>query len=97
MKYDYRKEVISTLLRINITRKSFQQPMEKEEEQSTQAKHQTEDRQFGGVLVTTQAEKNQDKAAGVRQQRRVYNKVGRNDPCPCGSGKKYKHCHGKNT
>jgi predicted aspartyl protease len=23
------------------------------------------------------------------------NKVGRNDPCPCGSGKKYKHCHGK--
>ncbi|NLC66997.1 MAG: hypothetical protein GX752_08755 [Clostridium sp.] len=23
------------------------------------------------------------------------NKVGRNDPCPCGSGKKYKKCHGK--
>ncbi|HOE94294.1 MAG TPA: SEC-C metal-binding domain-containing protein [Candidatus Cryptobacteroides sp.] len=22
-------------------------------------------------------------------------KIGRNDPCPCGSGKKYKHCHGK--
>ncbi|WP_415877815.1 SEC-C metal-binding domain-containing protein [Azospira inquinata] len=21
--------------------------------------------------------------------------MGRNDPCPCGSGKKYKHCHGK--
>jgi preprotein translocase subunit SecA len=21
-------------------------------------------------------------------------KVGRNEPCPCGSGKKYKHCHG---
>jgi preprotein translocase subunit SecA len=26
---------------------------------------------------------------------RVDHKVGRNDPCPCGSGKKYKHCHGK--
>jgi preprotein translocase subunit SecA len=26
---------------------------------------------------------------------RVGEKVGRNDPCPCGSGKKYKHCHGK--
>ena len=25
---------------------------------------------------------------------RTYPKVGRNDPCPCGSGKKYKHCHG---
>jgi preprotein translocase subunit SecA len=26
---------------------------------------------------------------------RQAQKVGRNDPCPCGSGKKYKHCHGK--
>ena len=26
--------------------------------------------------------------------RRTVPKVGRNDPCPCGSGKKYKHCHG---
>ncbi len=25
----------------------------------------------------------------------VAEKVGRNDPCPCGSGKKYKNCHGK--
>jgi uncharacterized protein YecA (UPF0149 family) len=23
-----------------------------------------------------------------------WDKVGRNDPCPCGSGKKYKKCHG---
>ncbi|WP_395140631.1 preprotein translocase subunit SecA [Schlegelella aquatica] len=30
----------------------------------------------------------------VRQQ---VPKVGRNDPCPCGSGKKYKHCHGRLT
>lgn len=28
------------------------------------------------------------------QPRRVQSKVGRNDPCPCGSGKKYKHCCG---
>jgi preprotein translocase subunit SecA len=26
---------------------------------------------------------------------RVAGKVGRNDPCPCGSGKKYKQCHGR--
>ncbi|MBP9549862.1 MAG: SEC-C domain-containing protein [Chitinophagales bacterium] len=26
---------------------------------------------------------------------RVEKKVGRNDACPCGSGKKYKNCHGK--
>ncbi len=29
------------------------------------------------------------------QQRRVDERVGRNDPCPCGSGKKYKACHGR--
>ncbi|MBE5796268.1 MAG: preprotein translocase subunit SecA [Clostridiales bacterium] len=35
---------------------------------------------------------------GVQQPRRVKasDKVGRNDPCPCGSGKKYKQCCGKN-
>ncbi len=29
------------------------------------------------------------------QVKRTTPKVGRNDPCPCGSGKKYKHCHGR--
>ncbi len=29
--------------------------------------------------------------------RRTAPAVGRNEPCPCGSGKKYKHCHGKRT
>jgi preprotein translocase subunit SecA len=31
---------------------------------------------------------------GQTSQRRTGDKVGRNDPCPCGSGKKYKKCHG---
>jgi uncharacterized protein len=26
----------------------------------------------------------------------AYAKAGRNDPCPCGSGKKFKQCHGQN-
>ncbi|GGX69384.1 preprotein translocase subunit SecA [Saccharospirillum salsuginis] len=36
-------------------------------------------------------------AGGQPQQPQVRQgqKVGRNEPCPCGSGKKYKHCHGK--
>ncbi len=38
-------------------------------------------------------------AAGAAAQPFIRDgqKVGRNDPCPCGSGKKYKHCHGKLT
>ena len=35
-----------------------------------------------------------DAAAPVQQVVRGQEKVGRNDPCPCGSGKKYKKCHG---
>jgi len=34
-------------------------------------------------------------AATARQATGQWPRVGRNDPCPCGSGKKYKHCHGK--
>ncbi|MBO7465551.1 MAG: SEC-C domain-containing protein [Bacteroidales bacterium] len=31
----------------------------------------------------------------VTQPIKVEKKIGRNDPCPCGSGKKYKNCHGR--
>jgi len=37
----------------------------------------------------------QEATAGRRQPVRVEKKPGRNEPCPCGSGKKYKHCHGQ--
>jgi preprotein translocase subunit SecA len=34
---------------------------------------------------------------GAGAPRRQVEKVGRNDDCPCGSGKKYKKCHGATT
>ena len=34
------------------------------------------------------------KQGEARPHRRESPKLGRNDPCPCGSGKKYKKCHG---
>ncbi|MHC4493608.1 MAG: SEC-C metal-binding domain-containing protein, partial [Planctomycetota bacterium] len=33
-------------------------------------------------------------AQAAQPKQRAMPKVGRNDPCPCGSGKKYKKCHG---
>ena len=42
--------------------------------------------------VVGQAQSKQE--APKAQPVRVDKKVGRNEPCPCGSGKKYKHCHG---
>lgn len=44
-----------------------------------------------GVQVIRTDKKTPQKAATQ------YSGVGRNDPCPCGSGKKFKHCHGKNA
>jgi preprotein translocase subunit SecA len=35
------------------------------------------------------------RAPAVEQVIRQGRKVGRNEPCPCGSGKKFKHCHGQ--
>ncbi|MBL1215148.1 MAG: preprotein translocase subunit SecA [Ignavibacteriae bacterium] len=41
------------------------------------------------------AQENEGAKRGKQKPVRVEEKVGRNDPCPCGSGKKYKQCHGK--
>jgi preprotein translocase subunit SecA len=46
----------------------------------------------GNELETSVAE---PETAKVQTVLREEPKVGRNDPCPCGSGKKYKYCHGQ--
>ena len=38
---------------------------------------------------------NRDGNNGSARKQRVSAKVGRNEPCPCGSGRKYKKCHGR--
>ena len=44
-----------------------------------------------------QAARNAGRPQGPTQPIKAEPKIGRNDPCPCGSGKKYKNCHGKNA
>ncbi|MDR2500072.1 MAG: preprotein translocase subunit SecA [Treponema sp.] len=58
---------------------------------------------FAGGPVSAREPKNAGRRFGAAPQPvpeavtvvRTYPKVGRNDPCPCGSGKKYKFCHGR--
>jgi preprotein translocase subunit SecA len=38
---------------------------------------------------------NADKASRDPNNPETWGKVGRNEDCPCGSGKKFKHCHGR--
>jgi preprotein translocase subunit SecA len=47
--------------------------------------------------VANSGNPNQQIVEKVQQVVRTEKKIGRNDPCPCGSGKKYKACHGVNA
>jgi preprotein translocase subunit SecA len=49
----------------------------------------------GGELIGEGNEYHDPSLASRPEPVRVGPKVGRNDPCPCGSGKKYKSCHGR--
>ena len=56
--------------------------------------------QFGGAATGTGSSGGASAVAEASRPEgatvvRAGAKVGRNDPCPCGSGKKYKHCHGR--
>ena len=46
------------------------------------------------AAVADLADLTHDERYRVATVRRDAPKVGRNDPCPCGSGRKFKHCHG---
>jgi preprotein translocase subunit SecA len=50
----------------------------------------------GFKMTPEQSDQMQNQGDGAKRMPvKVGPKIGRNDPCPCGSGKKYKHCHGK--
>ena len=83
------KEIISFLMKCGLP--SGQQELNIQEARTrrrdnTALKTRKEDVQKFGFR-TQQEEKTQPV--------KVEKKVGRNDLCPCGSGKKYKHCHGQ--
>ncbi|WP_288253142.1 preprotein translocase subunit SecA [uncultured Hydrogenophaga sp.] len=70
-------------------------------EQISQAAEQMEERAeaLSNVTYTAPTEtgeaETRPEAAVAQAMAGEMPRVGRNDPCPCGSGKKYKHCHGK--
>jgi preprotein translocase subunit SecA len=84
-----KNEVTRTLMRVRID----------SGDQMQQAAQAIEDRaeQISNVTYTAPDESGQAQtvAAGLAGTQVPLGPVGRNEPCPCGSGKKYKHCHGK--
>ncbi|MDX8390454.1 MAG: preprotein translocase subunit SecA [Mariprofundaceae bacterium] len=80
----------------------FAAMIEKVRESTMMTLHQVEVEQQPVVEMPHQEDANvtyshreQEDAEPVQTYKREQPKVGRNDPCPCGSGKKHKQCHGK--
>lgn len=80
-------DTIRILSHVKVRDEEEIQQLEAERRAAAQALAEQAEYQHGD-----QEERNEDEDAQpfVREDR----KVGRNEPCPCGSGKKYKHCHG---
>lgn len=85
-----KQETISVLARVRV--QSEQEVAEMEQQQREQQARQAMQFQHPGAdSLNETGEVAEAQAAPVS----IGVRVGRNDPCPCGSGKKYKHCHGQ--
>jgi preprotein translocase subunit SecA len=94
MKVNIKLNVAKLLFRVQV------QPQQALERRPQARNITTNESDFGaaGFAVpanSKQPNNPQNAAQRPTQPIRVAEKVGRNDPCPCGSGKKYKHCHGR--
>ncbi|MDP1956803.1 MAG: SEC-C metal-binding domain-containing protein, partial [Rhodocyclaceae bacterium] len=86
-----RREVTRILTTVEIRNEEQIEVAEQQHPQleNVQYHHANYDEVLGGGDAAAGAEKK------PQPHERALPKVGRNEPCPCGSGKKYKHCHGK--
>ena len=82
-------DVISFLMRADVPMQNGEQVRE----QRARAIDRTKLKEQRNDLLSQAHSNTQERQ--ITQPIHVEKKVGRNDPCPCGSGKKYKNCHGK--
>jgi preprotein translocase subunit SecA len=81
-----RSSIVHTIFRINVIHPGVRESAPK----NLQFKGAEEVEQFGAAKQVGDS-----KEQAASQPFINKDKIGRNDPCPCGSGKKYKKCHGK--
>ncbi|MGG6315722.1 preprotein translocase subunit SecA [Stenotrophomonas geniculata] len=93
-----KREVVTLLSRVRIRSDEEVQALEAAERQQVEARlsqSQFQHQDVGSYSADEEAAQVQAAQQGIAQVQRDEPKIGRNDPCPCGSGKKYKHCHGQ--
>ena len=92
-----KQEVVTTLSKLQLQTSADVAPLGQLEPQEREFEFKHEEFQGLDAQPAEQPAES-EAAAGARHQEpyvREQRKIGRNEPCPCGSGKKYKHCHGK--
>ncbi|MFQ2194884.1 preprotein translocase subunit SecA [Aeromonas jandaei] len=88
-----KRDVVSILSRVQVQERDVEAMEEQQRQQAESAP-----RTYTHAAAENQlADEEESAAEGHTTFVRDEQKVGRNDPCPCGSGKKYKHCHGQLT
>jgi preprotein translocase subunit SecA len=88
-------KTLSILMRGQIPMREPEQVREAPVETRAQRRQQYQENKTELTDRNQQAAAQNDTRAQRREPIRAEHTVGRNDPCPCGSGKKFKNCHGK--
>jgi len=91
------KKVLEILMRGQIPTRETQQVRQGEQQHRQDfSKYRTQKDEVGRSSSSSDPTKQDTREIQKSEPIRVDKRVGRNDPCPCGSGKKYKNCHGAN-
>jgi preprotein translocase subunit SecA len=90
-----RSEVLTNLFRSTTNLSSFETFLSSLHQQLSGG--ESPDGGRGGAVAAPAAPGGEGELKMELPKRRELPKVGRNDPCPCGSGKKYKSCCGRNA
>jgi preprotein translocase subunit SecA len=104
-KKEYKKEGYTLFeetmrnLQANACSNIFRVQVQKQEENIPSLQHEEERETIENHAGDDDYDADAEGATRTKQKtvKRDRPKVGRNDPCPCGSGKKYKKCHGRDS
>lgn len=96
MTAEIQKQVVAIMMRVNFRPEQAEQPrVVTEKPMKLEEKKAEAQSAFSSQGANASSQTVKEEAKVAEPNKRDEKKVGRNDACPCGSGKKYKNCHGK--
>jgi preprotein translocase subunit SecA len=90
-------EVVTIMAKVQVTREEDVKAIDEQRQAPIEMHYEHAEAHSAFEAEAEQALPDNNSEASEQPFVRDTQKVGRNDPCPCGSGKKYKQCHGKLT